>query len=144
MLENMCAVVFTIGVAGGLAISPVLTHSVQSERLNPQIGKANPKAYKSIRYSRDWKNPYLVFRPEGIEVIAQGLPSGRQTVAATDLRRTLLALQVSAWPYGRVVAVQDPSIRVGGLSEGKSIADNRNSALATLKKLDVIVDDWPP
>jgi hypothetical protein len=44
-------------VPGGLGITPVLTHSVQAEGLSPQIGKANPKAYKSIRDARDWKNP---------------------------------------------------------------------------------------
>jgi hypothetical protein len=90
------------------------------------------------------EEPYLVFGREGIEVITQGVPSGRQTVAAADLRRTLVALPASAWPYGRVVAVQDTSLRGGDLSDGKAIADNRNSALATLKKLRVIVDDWPP
>jgi hypothetical protein len=76
-----------------------------------------------------------VFVREGIEVIAQGLPSGRQTVASADLRRTLVALQVSAWPYGRVVAVQDASLRAGDPSEGKAFVDNRNRALATLKQL---------
>jgi hypothetical protein len=39
----------------------VLTQSVRAERLNPQIGKANPEAYRSIRDARDWENPYLVF-----------------------------------------------------------------------------------
>jgi hypothetical protein len=108
----MWAVVFAIGVAGGLGISPALTQSVRAERLNPQIGKANPEAYRSIRDA--------------------------------DLRRTLVALQVSAWPYGRVVAVQDASLRAGDLSEGKSIADNRNRALATLKQLGITVDSWAP
>jgi hypothetical protein len=144
MQAMMWAVVFAIGVAGGLGISPALTQSVRAERLNPQIGKANPEAYRSIRDARDWENPYLVFVREGIEVIAQGLPSGRQTVASADLRRTLVALQVSAWPYGRVVAVQDASLRAGDPSEGKSIADNRNRALATLKQLGITVDSWAP
>lgn len=137
------AVVLTICAASLLAARPVQTDSVQAGRLNSRIRPANPQRYKSIRDAKDWENPYLVIRREGIEVIAKGLPSGRQTVAATDLRRTLVELSETAWPYGRVVAVQDIGIRAADRSDEQPIADNRNVALATLKTLQITVERWP-
>ena len=72
--------------------------------------------------------------------VAKGVPSGRQTVASTDLRRTLLELPVTAWPYGRVVVVQDSGIVAADGSDEQPIADNRNVALAILKTLQVTVE----
>src|SRR5881227_2207053 len=119
------AVVLTICAASMLAARPVQTDTVQAGRLNARIGPANPQRYKSIRDAKDWENPYLVIRRDGIEVIAKSVPSGRKTVASTDLRRTLLELPVIAWPYGKVVAVQDIGIRAGDGSDEHLIADSR-------------------
>jgi hypothetical protein len=135
------AVVLTISVSSGLADRPVQNDSVQAGRLNSRIGPANPDRYKSIRDAKDWENPYLVIRRDGIEVIAKSLPSGRTTVAAADLQRTLIALPVTAWPYGRVIVVQDIGIRTPG--DDQPIANNREQALSILKPMDVIVERWP-
>jgi hypothetical protein len=141
----------TIGViAVGLLIcaASALTGSLQSGsvqigRLNPEIRPAAPQRYKSIRDAKDWENPYLVIRRDGIEVIAKGLASGRKTVAAADLEHTLIELPVAAWPYGRVAAVQEIGIRAADRSDEKLIADNLEATLAILKKLKVTVDRWP-
>jgi hypothetical protein len=133
--------VLLIGAASPLA-GPMQSGSVQTGRLDPRIGAAAPQRYKSIRDAKDWENPYLVIRRDGIEVIVKRLPSGRQTVAVADLERTLIGLPVTAWPYGRVAAVQENSIRAGDRSDDKPIADNLEAALAILKKLDVRVDRW--
>jgi hypothetical protein len=116
------AVVLTICVAIVIADQPLQNDSAQAGRLSSQIGPAAPQRYKSIRDAKDWGNPYLMIRREGIEVIAKGLPFGRQTVTAADLQRTLIALPVTAWPYGKVVAVQDIGIRAAG--DEQPIADN--------------------
>ena len=91
------AVALTICATSVLANGPVQNDSVQAAQLNSRIGPANPTLYQSIRDGKDWGNPYLVIRRQGIEVIAKGIPSGRQTVASTDLRRALLELPVTAW-----------------------------------------------
>lgn len=140
MTTIMLVVLFTIGVASGLGAPG----TVEAERLNPRIGPTDPKLYKAIRDARNWENPYLVFGREGIEVITKSLSSGRQTIAAIDLRRTRVGLPVGAWPYGRVVAVQDTSLRVVDLSDERPIADNRKAAVATLKQLGITIDNWPP
>ena len=134
--------VLLIAAASPLA-GPMQSGSVPMGRLDPRIGAAALQRYKSVRDAKDWENPYLVIRRDGIEVIVKRLPSGRQTVAVAELERTLIGLPVTAWPYGRVAAVQENSIRAGDRSDDKPIADNLEAALAILKKLDVTVDRWP-
>ena len=112
--------VLLICAASPLA-GPMQSVSVQTVRLDPRIGSAAPPRYKSIRDANDWENPYLVIRRDGIEVMVKRLPSSRTTVAAADLARTLIGLPVTAWPYGRVVAVQEVSIREADRSDDKSI-----------------------
>jgi hypothetical protein len=136
------AVVLWIGAASALT-GTMQSGSVQTAPLNPRIGPAAPERYKSIRDAKDWENPYLVIRRDGIEVIAKGLASGRKTVAAADLEQTLIALPLTAWPYGRVVAVQEIGIRAADRSDDKLIADDLEAALAILKKLKATVDRWP-
>jgi hypothetical protein len=135
------AVILLICAARPLT-GPMQSGSAQTGRLNPRIGPAAPEWYKSIRDAKDWKNPYLVIRRDGIEVIVKTLASSGKTVAAADLEQTLIALPVTAWPYGRVVAVQEVSIRAGDRSDDKPIADNLEAALAILKRLEVTVDRW--
>jgi len=77
----------------------------QTARLNPRIGRANQKLYEAITAAKDWKNPYLIFLPDEIEVIARG--PCRKRVSFADLPRTLIDLPVAAWPYGRVVAMRE-------------------------------------
>ena len=145
MTSSICgaAFVLTIGAASALAGRPMQNDSVQAGRLNARIGPANPQRYKSIHDAKNWQNPILVIRRDGIEVISKGLPSGQRTVASTDLRRTLIDLPVTAWPYGRVVAVQDIGLRAADLSDEQPISDNRNLTLAILKTLQVTVEGWP-
>src|SRR5689334_287461 len=90
-------VVLLIGAAS-LLTGPMQGGSLQTGRLDPRIGAAAPQRYKSVRDSKDWVNPYLVIRRDGIEVIAKQLAEGRQTVAIADLERTLIGLPVTAWP----------------------------------------------
>jgi len=37
--------------------------------LQSRIGKSDPKKYQGILDAKDWKNPQLIVRPAGIEVI---------------------------------------------------------------------------
>jgi hypothetical protein len=91
--------------------------------------------------AEDWKNPYLVVGRDSIEVIASGIPSVRRMVAPPALRRTLVDLPVTSWPYGRVVAVQPIGPR--GLRDDKPIADDFYATLAMLKTLQVTIETWP-
>jgi hypothetical protein len=144
MTTTICgAAVVLMIYAASVAERPVQNEPVQRGRLSSRIGPANREEYKAIRTAKDWENPYLVIRKDGIEVIAKGLSSGRKTVTAADLQRTLIDLPVTAWPYGRVVAVQEIGIRAADRSDEQPIADNWNMTLALLKTLQVTVERWP-
>ncbi|MBV8791869.1 MAG: hypothetical protein JO290_01405 [Sphingomonadaceae bacterium] len=143
MMKTMTAFVLTICAASVLAGQSVQNDPIEPGRLNSRIGPADPQRYKSIRDAKNWENPYLVIRADGVEVIAKGLPSGRRTVPAADLRRTLIELPETAWPYGRVVAEQDIGIRAADRSDQQPISNNRNLTLAILKTLQVTVEKWP-
>jgi len=129
--------------AAVLAASPAQQRTAQVERLNPRIGPARPQQYRSILDAKDWKNPYLVVGRDSVEVITRGIPPSRRTVAPTDLRRTLIDLPVTAWPYGRVVAVQQQALRAADGRDDKPIEDNFYATLAMLKTLQVTIETWP-
>jgi hypothetical protein len=137
------ALVLAIGAASALAGRPMQNDSVQAGRLNARIGPANPQQYKAIHDAKKWQNPILVIRADGIQVISKGLGAGDRTVAPTDLQRRLIDLPVTAWPYGRVVAMQDIGLHPSDLSDGPAITNNRNVTLAILKTLEVTVERWP-
>ena len=117
--------------------------SVQAEGLDPRIGEPNQQQYDSIIDAKDWKNPILVIRREGIELIAKAITSGDRIVAVTDLAEVLRELPVSAWPYGRVVVLQEIGIRTGDVNEERMITANHEQALVILKKLGATVQEWP-
>ena len=117
--------------------------AAQAARLDARIGPANPERYKGIREATDWANPYLIVRYDGVEVIAKGLTDGRRLVAAADVGRTLVDLPVSAWPYGRVVAIQEVGIRRGDGDDQPAVADNLKVTIANVMVLNVTVERWP-
>jgi hypothetical protein len=117
------------------------TAAAPQARLNPKIPRANGEKYRSIRDAKEWRNPLLTIRADGIEVNAKGLASGR-TVAPSDLLRTLVSLPVDAWPYGRVVSASDIGIREPGRDD-EPIRRNHEAAEKVLKDLGVVVDWWP-
>ena len=145
MTSRICgaALVLAIGAANALPSRPLQNDFVHAERLNVRIGPANPQRYKSIHDAKKWQNPILVIHADGIQVISRGLSSGDRTVAPTDLRQTLIDLPLTAWPYGRVVAVQGIGLHPADLSDGPAITNNRTVTLAILKTLGVTVEEWP-
>lgn len=81
------------------------------DRPDPRIAAADERRVETARSTGPWRNPSLVIGADGVDLIAQGVPSGRATVAVADLRRTLVNLPIEAWPLGRVAAVQDNGLR---------------------------------
>jgi hypothetical protein len=92
-----------------------------------------------VQDAKDWKNPYLIVRRDGIEIV--GMTTVGQAIPVDSVPGVLKGLPDSAWPYGLVVAVQD----IGLVSEGDPprIEANRKRLLRLLKKLAIAVDLWP-
>ena len=91
------------------------------------------KRYEAVESARDWKNPFLIVRRDGIEVI--GVTHGRANAVKSVLSE-LEDLPVSTWPYGLVVAVQENR-------DTRLIAANRIRLIKLLKRVGIAVENWP-
>lgn len=96
--------------------------------------------YRAIREAKDWKNPYLIVQPDGIEIV--GVTTPGHPIAVDSVRGALEALADSAWPYGLVVAVQDAGI-TSSMQVAPQIRRNQAKLVNTLRKLGVTVEFWP-
>lgn len=122
-----------------LVASTLIGWTQTPQSLQNRIPKPDPKKYHAVQDAKDWENPYLIVRRDGIEIV--GLTPVGQAIPADSVPGVLKGLPDSAWPYGLVVAVQD----IGLVSEGDPprIEANRRRLLILLKKLAIAVDPWP-
>ena len=118
-------------------------------KLDSRIRPVDPRKYEDVRDGNDWLNPYLVIRPEGYEVISRAPSVERKVVPRDGLKKMLVSLPVSAWPYGRAMGVQEISIRSGAPNsevwrkdEGL-IRKNKLAANKVLASLGIKIKWWP-
>jgi len=111
------------------------SHSLQS-----RIPKPDPKKFHAIQDGKDWKNPELVVRPEGIEVV--GITPAARAIPAKSVPDKLEHLPDSAWPYGLIVMVSDAGI-VSSSHVQPRVQANRAKLLKILKAYGIAVDLWP-
>jgi len=106
-----------------------------------QIPPADPQKYAGNRDTKAWRNPYLIVKKDGIWLL--DLDNNEERLLKSDqVLDALAALPASAWPYGRVVAVQE--IGVSG-SDQDQIALRKNRAIlaGTLEGAKVLIN-WVP
>ena len=109
-------------------------------KLDSRIPADDREKYRSIRDAKDWENPYLVVLKDGVDVRANGY---WRTLPVSELPRALVALPVSAWPYGAVAAVEEMHLRAVDGADDAAIKTNLDDALAVLKALKVRANRWP-
>ena len=97
------------------------------------IPAPKPAMFSDVRNASEWKNPYLIVAADHIEMI----PS-RKRIAFGELEATLLSLPRSAWPYGRIVALQ-PS----GLADHAKASAFFVKVRNKLRTMDVHIEMWP-
>jgi DNA-binding NarL/FixJ family response regulator len=125
-----------LGVAASL-VSGLFSQTVHS--LRQRIPQADPEKYRHIMDGSDWRNPMLVVRPEGIEIV--GITPAGQVVTADSVPEKLEHLPDSAWPYGLIVMVSDASI-VSSPKVYPRIQTNRSKLLKVLKTHGIAVHLW--
>jgi hypothetical protein len=117
--------------------NPVLT---PAERL-ANIPAAESKKYEKMTDMKKWQNPYLIIRNDGVGL----LDVANHEVHILKLDQVLDALASlprSAWPYGRVIAVQEQSIRDSG-DDQTAMRRNRAILAGTLIEAKVLIN-WVP
>jgi hypothetical protein len=136
----------SVGKGKPIRIAPGdrLTLDVRLEPANPlraRIPDADPKKYEGIQDAKDWRNPYLIVRADGITT-ASGASGGGSPIPVDSVPAALENLPDSAWPYGLVVAVQDAGV-VASKADQSRIEANRILLVRVLNQLGVTVDSWP-
>ena len=99
------------------------------------IPAADTAKYQSVRDMKNWQNPFLIVRADGVALFDVA-DSAEIVLKPNELLPELAKLPASNWPYGRVVAATENSSRgsdqdavairknkgiVGGLLQGAHI-----------------------
>jgi hypothetical protein len=90
------------------------------------IPTADP-AMPSLLPNKHWSNPYLVIRPGAVALLTSITANEEQMLKPEEVLNALARLPVSAWPYGRAVAIlvdEKPTA-----SEADKIAVRRNRGI---------------
>ena len=105
------------------------------------IPPADPAKYGKLRDMKNWRNPYIFVRADGVGLL-DSADSAVIIVKPEDLLAALARLPASNWPYGRVVAAQENGIRA---SEQDGVAIRRNKGIVggILENAHITVD-WVP
>jgi hypothetical protein len=114
--------------------------------------------YVDIHEPAAWNNPFLSVGPDMISLhimladankstFGEGTmlrPAGARKqevqLRPSDLANAIVAIPVSAWPYGRVIAVAEtpaPS------SDRPKVRRNVEAAIQQLNDLGIVVEEWP-
>ena len=103
---------------------------------------ADPKVYEHNRDAKNWQNPYLVLRADGVGFV--DLKNSEIVILKPEqLPDTLAKLPISAWPYGRVVAIAELNSEKISEQERVLVRKNRAIVVGTLQSLQVLIH-WIP
>jgi hypothetical protein len=106
-----------------------------------QIPPADPQKYAGVRDMKAWRNPYLIVRVDGVGLL--DVSNNEQQIVDPDkLSAALARLPVSAWPYGRVVAIQEIAAASSD-QERATLRKNRALVAGTLESMQVLIN-WVP
>jgi hypothetical protein len=145
--------------ANTTAISPPSQQVIDSVRQEMDLIPLPSKTrYMAIHSLSSWENPYLTVQENmatlhvtlgdanpselGVGGMLRPIGARRQdlTVRISDLPNAISAIPESAWPYGRVVAIEEAHDAPASARPG--IRRNVESTIKTLSDLSVVVYEW--
>jgi hypothetical protein len=88
------------------------------------IPSADPTKYDHIQNTKNWRNPYLIVRADGV-ALYDPADSAEIILKPEEVIGALAQLPRSNWPYGRVVAATETA----AASEQAGVALRRNKGL---------------
>lgn len=117
-MRCMARCLFSISLCAAIALvscSPSMssqkTVGARTSRLKNRIPPADPSKYRSVVDARDWQNPYLMVRANGIDARPISPTTGSPTTAPTEMVAYLEklpsidGLMALWWPYQRTAYV---------------------------------------
>ena len=106
------------------------------------IPPADSSKYDHIRDMKNWRNPYLIVRADGVALF-DAADSAEIILKPDEVLPALAKLPAANWPYGRVVAAAEAGVQSG--SEQDKIAIRRNKGIVGGLLLEAhIAVDWVP
>ena len=96
---------------------------------------ADPQKFQTVHNMKDWKNPYLIVRTDGVALL-NAADSEQRLLDPDRLTDELAQLPASAWPYGRVIAVAEGSVSSSEDDKAR-LRKNRAVVAGTLESLQV-------
>jgi len=112
------------------------------ETILQAIPAADSAKYEHIRDMKNWRNPYLIVRADGVALF-DAADNAEILLKPDDLLPALAQLPASNWPYGRVVAAVEAGAK--NASEQDKVAIRRNKGIVggLLQGAHIAVD-WVP
>jgi len=146
MMRYLLLGVLLIGIAGlascagsAKAGDPSVSPAILAQRIE-SLPPADPQKLPDGREMKDWKNPYLIVRVDGVALL--DIANSEQKLLAPDkLVDALAALPSSSWAYGRAVAVAETA--ANSEDDKARLRKNRALVAGTLENLQVLIQ-WVP
>lgn len=101
LLAGVMLASFTVGCSSRAAEKPVDPSEVVAA-----LPAADPAQYDRVQDMKNWKNPYLILRVNGVDFY-DAADNAEIHLKPEEVVPELAKLPASAWPYGRVVAVAE-------------------------------------
>lgn len=89
------------------------------------IPPADSAKYERIKDMKNWRNPYLIVRTDGVALLDVE-DSAEIILKPDELLPALAKLPASEWPYGRVVAATETGVNA---SEQEKVALRKNKGI---------------
>src|SRR5712664_1351964 len=144
MARSLLAASLCLAMAFASCSRPTSVHRVADTGTSPlknRIPPPDPNKYRSVRDARDWQNPYLMVKVNGIDARPISAATDVPTMSPADVVAYLEKLPSIAWPYGLVVAVSENGVRAPG--DDARIKRNGEQLVRLLEKAGVKVELWP-
>ena len=105
------------------------------------IPAADSARYVHIQNMKNWRNPYLIVRADGVALLDVA-DSAEIILKPEELLPALAKLPASNWPYGRVVAAAEAGV-MGSERDKVAIRRNKGIVGGILEGAHIAVD-WVP
>jgi hypothetical protein len=131
-----------------------LSFSLACSRQNPSappnaatllqsVAAADPAKYPSTQEPKHWSNPYLVIRPDAVGLLTGIAAHEEQILKPEEVLDALARLPVSAWPYGRAVAILVEEKPTASEPDKIALRRNRGIVAGDLEGAHVVIH-WIP
>ena len=140
LLGRLCLLLLAAVLVG--CNPPPAPQAPDAQAILQAIPPADSSKYEQIRDMKNWRNPYLIVRADGVALFDVA-DSAEIILKPDEVLPALAKLPASNWPYGRVVAAAEAV--VNGASEQSKIAIRRNKGIVggLLQGAHIVVD-WVP